>query len=72
MGPSLTPVEGMILGTAAEMFIIAGHRALYSAQIILIVNNPVKAIKMPNIDFGVNFSLNSIADIIEDKINAQP
>ena len=29
MGPNLTPAEGMILGTAANMFTIAGPVILY-------------------------------------------
>mgnify|MGYP003442013221 FL=1 len=32
MGPNLTPAEGMILGTAAKMFTIAGPVIVYGVS----------------------------------------
>ena len=32
MGPNLTPAEGMILGTAAKMFTIAGPVIVYDVS----------------------------------------
>lgn len=32
MGPTLTPAEGMILGTAAKMFTIAGPVIVYGVS----------------------------------------